>query len=69
MSVRWIITSDDLELAEAEEVVDELGLALLHLAVLGRDLDQPLDLDVGQDLLVRGFAHPEQPAGSSARRR
>ena len=57
------------ELAEAEEVVDELGLALLHLAVLGGDLDQPLDLDVGQDLLVRGFPARRAAGGSSARRR
>ena len=58
-----------LELAEAEEVVDVLGLALLHLAVLGRNLDQALDLDVGQDVLVRGFPDAEQRAGSRARRR
>ena len=51
----------DFELAEAEEVLDVLGLALLHLAVLGGDLDQAFDLDVGEDVLMRGLAHAEQP--------
>ena len=45
----------DFEFAEAEEVVDVFRLRLLHLAVLGRDLDQAFDLGVGQDLLVRAL--------------
>ena len=56
----------DFELAEAEDVVDVFGLADRHLAVLGRFLDQPLDLDVGQDLVLRGFLDAEHLAGSSA---
>ena len=53
MLVRWTMTSKTLELAEAEEVVDVLGLLLLDLAVLGRDFDQACDLVVGEDVLVR----------------
>ena len=45
----------DLKLAEPEHVLDVFGLADLHLAVLGRLLHQPLDLDVGEDFLVRGL--------------
>ena len=56
----------DLQLAEAEDVVDVFGLADRHLAVLGGLLDQPLDLDVGQDLVMRGFLDAEQLAGSCA---
>ena len=59
----------DLELAEAEEVVDVLGLGLLHLAVLGRHLDQALDLDIGEDVLVRRLADAEQAKDRVAKRR
>ena len=32
-----------------------------HLAVLGGLLDQPFDLDVGQDFVLRGLLDAEQP--------
>ena len=56
----------DFEVAEAEHIVDVLGLADRHLAVLGGRLDQSLDLDVGEDFVLRGFLDAERLAGSSA---
>ena len=49
------------EVAEAEDILDVFGLAHLHLAVLGRFLDQPLDLDVGEDFLLRAFLDAQHP--------
>ena len=58
----------DFELAEAEDILDVFGLALLHLAVLGRHLHQSFDLDIGQDFLLRGFPDAEQPQDRARRR-
>ena len=56
----------NLQLAKAENVLDVLRLALFHLAMLGRHLHQPPDLDVGQDFLLRALLdaqHPKDRAG------
>ena len=57
------------ELAQAKDVLDVFGLAVLHLAVLGRLLDQAFDLDVGQDFVMRAFGDARACAGSSAMQR
>ena len=48
------------EVTEAEDVVDVFGLAAFDLAVHGRFFHQPLDLEVGENLVLRGFLHAEQ---------
>ncbi len=55
------------EVAEAENVLDVFRLALFHLAVLGRHLDEPLDLDVGEDFLLRAFLDAEHPQDRARR--
>ena len=57
----------DFELAEPEDVLDVFGLADLHLAVLGGDLHEPLDLDVGQDFLLRALLDAEHPQDRARR--
>ena len=47
----------DFELAETEQVVDELGVALLHFAMLGRNVYETFDLVIGEDVLVSRFLH------------
>ncbi len=59
----------DFELVQAEEVVDELGLLDRDLSMLGGDLDQPLDLVMGEDFDVRAFANAEEARGRRAPRR
>ena len=51
----------DREIAEPEHVLDVFGLAAFHLAVLGGFADQPLDLGVGQDLVLGVLLDPKQP--------
>ena len=50
----------DFQFAEPEQIVDILGLAFLHFAVLGGNLDEAFDLDVGENFLMRGFADAEK---------
>ena len=57
----------DCQIAEAEHIVDVLGLAAFDLAVLGRFLHQPFDLGIGQDFMLRGFLHAEQPQDRARR--
>ena len=53
--VRWTITSETSSSPKRKTLWMYSAWPLLHLAVLGRHLDQPLDLDIGEDLLVRAI--------------
>ena len=59
MLVRWTMTSATSSSPKRKRLWMYSACDLLHLAVLGRDLDQALDLGVGQDLLVRRFPDAE----------
>ena len=65
MLVRWTMTSATSSSPKRKRLWMYSAWRLLHLAVLGRDLDQAFDLAVGQDLLVRRLAHAEQARESS----
>jgi len=57
----------DREIAEAEDVVNVLGLGAFHLAVFGGFVDEAFDLHICEDLVLRGFLDAEQ-AKHGARR-
>ena len=60
IAVRWTMTSETGKVAEAEDVVDVLGLAAFDPAMHGRFLHQPFDLGIGEDFVLRGFLDAEQ---------